>query len=294
MIQRHFIFFILSLLLLNQAHAESHPEDRLLLALQAVQSAKLDKAESLLRTLIHDEPEFNLAHMMYADILKAKSNSLKQVGAGLRDSVERDALLTEVAKRYRVNLQGQNSNGRIPAVLTRLDKNYSNAIVVDLDQSRLFVFENLSNHPVQVADYYVSMGRGGADKNKEGDLRTPLGVYFVESYIPPYKLADKYGAGAYPLNYPNAWDQFKGRTGSGIWLHGTRSGTYNRAPLASEGCVVLPNDDLLKVGSHISLGQTPVLIGQGIKWLSIEQWQFQKTKTNSIFQQWIDDWQSLD
>ncbi|MDH5765627.1 MAG: L,D-transpeptidase family protein, partial [Gammaproteobacteria bacterium] len=156
----------------------------------------------------------------------------------------------------------------------------------------LFIFENSPDKPRLVADYFISMGRGGPEKEKRGDLRTPLGVYFVQSYIPPDKLADKYGAGAYPINYPNAWDEFLGRTGDGIWLHGTRSGTYNRPPLASEGCVVLPNDDLLKVGRYITLGQTPVLIGDGIQWLAVKQWQEQKSEVNALFEKWVSDWES--
>jgi murein L,D-transpeptidase YafK len=156
------------------------------------------------------------------------------------------------------------------------------------------VFENRQQQPRQVASYFISMGRGGPEKEKQGDLRTPLGVYFVQSYIPPQKLADKYGAGAYPINYPNAWDQFNGRTGHGIWLHGTRSGTYNRPPLASEGCVVLPNSDLLQVGAYITLGQTPVLIGNDMQWLSVEAWQQQQQQVSAIFEQWLRDWESLD
>lgn len=293
---KHFFIILISLCTLSffQGKAFAHPEQRLLQALQAVQAARLDDAEFLLFSLIQQQPEFKLAHMIYADILKAKSEPLNQLGTGLKNRTELYDLLTEVKARYQASLQDTESQVKIPAVLSRLDKSYSNAIVVDLHRSRLFVFDNYSGYPRQVADYYISMGRGGADKEREGDLRTPLGVYFVQSHIPSYKLADKYGAGAYPLNYPNAWDQFNKRTGSGIWLHGTRSGTYNRPPLASEGCVVLPNDDLLDLGAYIDLGQTPVLIGQNIKWLTTEQWKLQRDYTTSIFQDWINDWQSLD
>jgi murein L,D-transpeptidase YafK len=291
--QRFLIVFSFCVLLSLQGWAIAHPEQRLLLAVQAVQAAKLDEAESLLYKLIHDEPEFKLAHMIYADIQTAKSAQLQQAGMGLLDRTERQHLLTEVQVRFQAGLKNKDKQVRIPAVLARLDVNYSHAIIIDLQQSRLFVFENNSDYPRHTTDYYVSMGRAGAEKEKEGDLRTPLGVYFVQSHIPSYKLADKYGAGAYPLNYPNAWDVFNGRTGSGIWLHGTRSGTYNRPPLASEGCVVLPNADLLTVGSHISLGLTPVLIGENINWLTLAQWQQQRSQTNAIFQNWINDWQSL-
>lgn len=276
-----------------QAQLAARPEQDLLQALSAIQSSDMAKAERLLKTLIIEEPEFKLAHMVYADVLKARATPLSQVGMGLTSRDELSDLLTEVKSRYEAGQDLINGGDKIPAVLSRLDKSYRHAIIVDLKQSRLFVFKNKKGQPERIADYYISMGRGGGEKQKEGDLRTPLGVYFVQSYIPPEKLADKYGAGAYPINYPNAWDRFNGRTGSGIWLHGTRSGTYNRPPLASEGCVVLPNDDLIELGSYISLGQTPVLIGNEIKWLTADQWQQQNSRVSLAFNQWITDWESL-
>lgn len=166
--------------------------------------------------------------------------------------------------------------------------------MVDLSKSRLYVFDTTGEKPQLVEDYFISMGRGGSGKVNEGDLKTPMGVYFVQSYIAPSQLDDKYGSGAYPINYPNAWDRLNGKTGHGIWLHGTRSGTYNRPPLASEGCVVLPNDDLLKVGSYIDLKNTPVLIGENIEWLLSEQWSTHQQLVNQIQQQWKEDWESLD
>ncbi len=287
------LFFIFSLVVSQSGYTAAHPEQRLLLALTAIQSADLSKAESLLKLLIHDEPEFKLAHLLYADILKAKTGTLYQAGMGVKNNENLQQLLTEVKSRWQAKNNLLMEANKVPAALAYLDGNYLHAIVIDLEKSRLFVFDNFNGFPKQVADYYVSMGRGGAKKEKEGDLKTPLGVYFVQSYIPDNKLADKYGAGAYPINYPNAWDSFNGRTGSGIWLHGTRSGTYNRSPLASEGCVVLPNNDLIEVGSYISLGQTPVLIGEKIEWLSTDQWQQQKLQTRARFNKWIDDWQSM-
>ena len=287
------IFLLMFYLFFGQVYASSlHPEKRLVQALDAIQAAQLDHAEQLLKSLIQDEPEFKLAHMLYADLLKARVQPLYVPGMGLQQTEEWQQLLTEARARWKANQEDITRN-KIPAVLSRLDANYQHAIVVDLNQSRLFVFENDKEYPRQVENYFISMGRGGPEKQKQGDLRTPLGVYFVQSYIPPHKLADKYGAGAYPINYPNAWDVFNGRTGYGIWLHGTRSGTYNRPPLASEGCVVLPNSDLLQVGAYITLGQTPVLIGNDIQWLTPEEWHTQQVAITGIFEQWLSDWRSL-
>jgi len=287
------VLSISMLLFSSQLIAEVHPEQSLLSAIEAIQDSQMAQAESILKSLIQEKPRFKLAHMLYADLLKSKTQPLNIPGEGLNNSEQREHLLSEIKVRLQTGHKEQYAN-QVPAALSRLDDSYLHAFVVDLDQSRLFVFENEAEQPRLVADYFISMGRGGPEKEKRGDLRTPLGVYFVQSYIPPDRLADKYGAGAYPINYPNVWDEFLGRTGDGIWLHGTRSGTYNRPSLASEGCVVLPNDDLLEVGHYIALGQTPILIGNGIEWLPADEWKQNKTQVNAMFEQWISDWESRD
>jgi len=275
-------------------HLSADPEKGLLEALDAIQSSNIGKAERVLKTVISDEPEFKLAHMVYADILKARATPLSHAGMGLHNEKQLDDLLDEVRLRYNASQELINDDGKIPAVLSQLDNQHEHAIVVDLKQSRLYLFENNNGTPKRIEDYYVSIGRGGSEKKKEGDLKTPHGVYFIQSFIPPGKLSDKYGAGAYPINYPNELDTFNGLTGSGIWLHGTRSGTYNRAPLASEGCVVLSNDNLIEIGSYITLRKTPVIIGSNIEWLSPDQWIKTAKHASTIFNQWVESWESMD
>lgn len=269
-----------------------HPEDRLLDAIQDIQSADFNKAEEKLQGLIAEMPDFKLAQLVYADVLKSRVDGVALPAMGLQESEEKALLLKEIRNRYRADNDDSIRN-RVPSVLARLDDHYRHAIVVDLNKSRLYLFENSLTQPVLIDDFFISMGRGGPGKVNEGDLKTPLGVYFVQSYISPMQLADKYGAGAYPINYPNAWDRLNGRTGHGIWLHGTRSGTYNRPPLASEGCVVLPNADLLNVGTYIDLKSTPVLIGEQIEWLDETAWQKKRNYINSVHTQWKQDWESL-
>ncbi len=286
-------FFTLLLSSLLVHALELHPEERLLDAVYDIQASDMDAAEDKLHRLVTEMPDFKLAQLVYADVLSAKINPVAIPAYGLDNSQQKEMLLQEIHNRYQAS-QDLVKQKKIPSVLARLDQHYENAIVVDLNKSRLYVFDNSEDYPMLVNDFFVSMGRGGAGKFNEGDLKTPLGVYFVTNYISPRKLADKYGAGAYPINYPNAWDKMNGRTGHGIWLHGTRSGTYNRPLLASEGCVVLPNDDLLNVGSYIDLKNTPVLIGEGIEWLELADWQQKQQDVNLIHQQWKSDWESLD
>ena len=83
-------------------------------------------------------------------------------------------------------------------------------LVVDSRRSRLYVFANASGRPKLVADYYVTLGKNGIDKAREGDQKTPVGVYHVTANLPRNKLTDFYGAGAFPINYPNEWDSASG------------------------------------------------------------------------------------
>lgn len=269
-----------------------HPEQRLLAAIQDIQSSQLSQAESKLKRLVTDIPDFKLAQLVYADVLMSRTGEINNPGSGLNQSLNKDLFLAEIKNRYQaVNDAAIKTN--IPSVLTRLDSFYRHVIVIDLSKSRLYLFDNSQSLPVLINDFFISMGRSGAGKFSEGDLKTPLGVYFVQSYIAADQLADKYGAGAYPINYPNAWDRLNGRTGHGIWLHGTRSGTYNRPLLASEGCVVLPNEDLLDLGVHIDLKSTPVIIGEQLQWLAVDQWQKHKNKISQLHEQWKADWESM-
>lgn len=120
-------------------------------------------------------------------------------------------------------------------------------------------------------DTYVSVGVQGVGKEREGDGRTPLGVYFIQKNLPGTTLPDLFGAGALTLNYPNAVDVMRKRTGSGIWLHGTPSAQYSRAPEATDGCVVLSNPEMSRLLGLGALRLTPVLIARELQWLPGDQ-----------------------
>jgi murein L,D-transpeptidase YafK len=130
------------------------------------------------------------------------------------------------------------------------------------------------------------------EKQREGDQKTPIGVYNVLEA--KEKLPDFYGTLAFPLSYPNEWDRRHGRNGHGIWLHGTPSETYSRPPFATDGCVVLTNDDLARLTRFVSVGRTPVVIGQVVEWQDPKRWEAQRDEFLGTFQQWKADWESRD
>jgi murein L,D-transpeptidase YafK len=158
----------------------------------------------------------------------------------------------------------------------------------------LYLYQNLNGEPRYVTDYYISSGKNGSEKLKEGDQRTPLGVYFVTATLPKSQLSDFYGAGAYPISYPNEWDRQHGRDGHGIWLHGTPSNTYSRPPRSSNGCVVLTNQDLTTLGKTLQIGLTPVIISEHVEWMSPDNWRAQRNALVSQIENWRRDWENRD
>jgi len=79
------------------------------------------------------------------------------------------------------------------------------------------------------------------DKEKEGDLKTPIGVYSLIKKIVPKNPF--YGPLAFVTNYPNLYDKLNHKDGHGIWIHG-RPLDGEKRPDLSKGCIVLNNKDL--------------------------------------------------
>ncbi|MDD2929803.1 MAG: L,D-transpeptidase family protein [Sideroxydans sp.] len=277
------------------AHAEPdsrNMEQLLASSLQAVSDNRLDVALNEVDSLLKIHPNFKLAQLVKGDLLLARSRSINTFGDAPNAPQDRLQDLREEAQ-VRLQRAQQQQPVAVPRYLWQLNPKQHHVVVVDTSKSTLYLYENVNGVPRYVADFYISMGKKGADKVVEGDQKTPLGVYFVESYIPQKKLADLYGSGAYPISYPNEWDKRQGRNGHGIWLHGTPSDTYSRPPRASNGCVVLSNADLQRLGRNIEVGTTPVIITHGIDWQNESDSHERDALLQSI-EKWRNDWESRD
>ncbi|WP_286237164.1 L,D-transpeptidase family protein [Neptuniibacter halophilus] len=268
-------------------------EELLLSGLRNLNSHELDSALSDLQQLTERRPDFRLAQLIYADILAAQAHGqpLSNQGEGHKQKI--DGLISEAKARLLMAKEKPGAN-MLPADMLQLSPQQKHIIVVDTRLSRLFLFENQQGVPVLVKDYYASYGRGGIGKEKRGDLKTPLGVYFVTSRLEDEQLPSRYGSGALPLNYPNVWDQRHGRTGSGIWLHGSPVETYSRPPKASEGCISLTNPDFIELDKQIDYLNTPVLVGHNIRWIEKSDWLAQRDRFNNLIDRWAADWESRD
>lgn len=98
--------------------------------------------------------------------------------------------------------------------------------------------------PKPIRSFKIAIGKVLGDKERQGDNKTPEGIYFTVGKIDGKQLApQKYGPVALPLNFPNPMDQLQGKTGHGIWLHGVGDRHIEDANI-TEGCVAFPNEEI--------------------------------------------------
>ena len=285
----------LPLLLATSAlHAAELDADRQLSnSLLAISQSRVPEAQTAVDQLTQQHPNFRLAQLVKGDLLLARARPLETLGNIQARSTELDQLRLEAKQRVRAATEAAPQD-MVPAYLLNLDDSYRHALVVDASRSRLYVYENRAGLPVRVADFYVTIGKAGAGKQKEGDNRTPIGIYSVSGFKSPRELTDFYGSGAFTLSYPNEWDTRQGRNGHGIWIHGSPSDTYSRTPRASEGCVVLANDDLTRLGKFIQTGKTPVIIAEQVEWVAYDALGERRNNLSNALEQWRKDWESRD
>lgn len=263
-------------------------------ALDEIGRQRFNSALAHIDQLLRVQPNFRLAHMIRGDLLLAKVHALTTVGNAPRGPEERvEDLREEAIARLRA-LRDKPRDDQVPRYLLQMPSDEKYAVVVDTGRARLFVYQNDGKRLRLANDYYITIGKRGAEKAREGDQKTPIGVYHVTSSLPRKKLTDFYGSGAFPINYPNEWDKRMGRDGHGIWLHGTPSDTFSRPPRASDGCVVLTNVDLDALADHLQIGKTRVIISEKVEWSTAEQVGVERKEFLDTLERWRADWESRD
>lgn len=271
----------------------NYTEGLLVKSLIDVTQGHMQEALDTIDQLLQTTPNFKLAHLVRGDLLMARAQELQSFGNTRATSPEAiEDLRAEARKRIERYLSERTASS-VPEPLWQMDASQKHAIVVDATRSRLYVYRNEGGQPKYVADYYVTVGKNGSEKQVEGDKRTPLGVYIAGSKL-TRKLPDFYGNGAYPLDYPNEWDKRQGKKGHGIWLHGTPSDTYSRPPRASDGCVVISNPDLKSLAAILHNGNTPVIIANDVQWLDAKQSNTDKLALDQALETWRKDWEAQD
>ena len=266
------------------------PEGQLHRALELLEDGQLDAAILEVDQLVSKYPNFRMAHMLQGDLLLARAGRPTLAGPTGADPDPFAELRAEFRARDR-NRRDPPPAGFVPRNLMRLTPG-QHVIVVDASRSRVYLYNEQGGAPLAVRNYYSAIGKLGTAKEREGDKKTPIGIYFVSSHIPGARLPDLYGWGAFPISYPNEWDRRLGRTGSGIWLHGVPSDNYARSPLSTDGCVALANGEIADLAPRVQPGITPVVIAERIEWIAPETLRQESDDFQQTLEQWRRDWES--
>jgi murein L,D-transpeptidase YafK len=273
------------------------PDTMLIEVYKELAANHLVAAQSKVDALVAAYPNFRLGQLIRGDLLLMHTRAVTTFGAvnaSQPESIENLKNLREEAVARLRSLRERPNPELVPRAVLQLRDDQRHVLVVDARRSRLYVYENLKGRLKFITDYYISQGKLGVNKIREGDQKTPVGVYYITSRLASARLPDFYGAGALPISYPNEWDRINGRSGSGIWLHGTPSDTYSRPPLSSDGCVVLTNPDLNKLYGTVEIGRTPIVISDQVEFVSPAKWDAERGIARRLVENWKRDLESLD
>ncbi|MEN9759291.1 MAG: hypothetical protein RL676_440 [Pseudomonadota bacterium] len=244
-------------------------------AAEALISGQMENSSSMASTALKSEPRSRLAHWLQAQSLIALAGKPVQLNGEDRDLLEEARVRLEVTP-----------SGRLPRNLVVMPKSADKKVPIllaDASRSRIYVFTSHQGKPVLVDEFYTTIGLLGADKSKEGDQKTPLGVYRVQFEIRDPRKDGFLGKFAMTLDYPNAFDSHSGRTGSGIWIHGVPANLHVRPPQASDGCLAVSNKDLQKLRHYVRYNETQIVVVPRVDWITPEEWSANAAKAASEF-----------
>lgn len=133
-------------------------------------------------------------------------------------------------------------------------------ILTQKARKEISLFEvNKSNYSLLLTDNVI-VGEKDGDKQEEGDLRTPIGVYDLTNKLT--KVDEFYGPLALVTSYPNTFDKVRNKNGSGIWIHGMPL-NENRENY-TKGCIALENPKLKELDENIDYDKSVLLISENI------------------------------
>jgi murein L,D-transpeptidase YafK len=175
---------------------------------------------------------------------------------------------------------------RYPAYLIELPPSVTDVLIADASAASLWRFQVDGDVIVRRDERYMSIGQNGVAKKRAWDRKTPLGIYFITEQLDTTRMHEKYGATAFPLDYPNAWDRHNSRTGDGIWLHGVDRRNPQRPARDTDGCLAVRNEELLKLAEILEPHVTPVIVARELSWASREELEIRRLEFRSSLDAW--------
>ncbi len=137
----------------------------------------------------------------------------------------------------------------------------ADSVVIDKSGHMLVLYQ----HGAPIRIYFVALGRNPVgDKQREGDNRTPEGVFHIQNHNPDskYHLALR-------ISYPDEQHAARARAlgvepGGDIMIHGLPkgfedAGALHRVEDWTNGCIAVTNEEIEEIWREVPDG-TPVLI----------------------------------
>ena len=271
-------------------------------ALAALVAGDVVEATVLARSLARRHPRFALGQLLHAELSATAALDGTLVGSRRAwPPALTDLLLEARARLDTATPPGASDAHRTapdappaldpPALapFVQLGRGVDHVVIVDLARSTLALHAVRGGVATLVREHYVSSGSAGFGKRREGDRKTPLGLYRIVDAHEDRALPELYGAGALVLDYPNALDRHLGRTGSGIWLHGVPRERRSRAPRSSEGCVTMSNEHLLALDARLDPARTLVVLGGSPGARGHEIGADARERHRALFRRWRDE-----
>lgn len=136
-------------------------------------------------------------------------------------------------------------------------ESYNNILTCDKTMSTLTLYmKDFNNSYRMTKEYNAFTGKVKGDKAKEGDLKTPVGIYNITKKIS--KVDSFYGPLAFVTSYPNIYDIYRGKNGSGIWIHGLP--TEQERDEFTKGCIAINNSSIECLDRNINIDKTILVI----------------------------------
>jgi murein L,D-transpeptidase YafK len=182
----------------------------------------------------------------------------------------------------------------MPAWLLELPENVHDILIADAAGATMHRYRNNGSGLVLEDQRYMSIGQNGVGKERAWDRKTPLGIYFITEELDTRRLHDKYGVAAFALDYPNAWDRHRERTGYGIWLHGVDKKHPERPPWDTDGCLALPNEEIALIASDLVPLETPLIVARELHWAEPAAVALRRNEFRDVLFRWQNSIESSD
>jgi hypothetical protein len=173
--------------------------------------------------------------------VSAENNSLTQVAPSDKDVVHK-------------NISGPNAVAEKKETDSAGSHNYS--ILIKKGEYKLYLLDN-----GKILDSWkVALGKNPGQKQVSGDLKTPDGSFLVDEIDDASSWSHDFGDGKGVIaNAYGPWfislntDALSGGKWGGIGIHGTHD-LSSIGTRASEGCIRLNNENLIKLVKYIKVG----------------------------------------